>query len=435
MITVFTGFLEVFRDFGLSSSLIHRKEIDNLDKHTIFWATITLGFILTILLVTLSPIIAEFYDEPKLVPITKVLSLTFIFQALGGLQLTLLMKKLEFKKLFIVNSIAVFLAGFIAIYLAYSNYGVWTLVIQQLINVAAASLIVWFMTDYKPALQFSKKKLKLHLDYSLSLVGNNSLNYWSRNADNFLIGKFLGAEPLGFYSRAYSIMMLPISRISGILGSVLFPSFSMIQDDKERIKSIYLKITRTVAFVTFPLMGTLFVVAEPFVRIVFGDHWIPMIDVLKALSIVGALQSIGTFVGTIFLSQGSTKLMFKVNIATNIVYMLAFIIGVQYNITVLAICYLIASLIVIIPQYHIAGKLINCTAFEMINNILPHLLLTIIIIFSIHLFFFLIEVQSLYIVIAVGITQFILLWLVLNYLFNKSSFREMKNLMLSLKKI
>lgn len=424
MVVFFTGILNVLSDFGLSSSLIYKKDTDDLDKHTLFWTNLALGVFLTLLLSSCSHLIANFYDEPRLVNITILLSLTFSIQALGGVQQSLFKKDLNFKNLFIVNTSAIVISGSCAIYMAYHDFGIWALISQQLITVLISTISIWIMSDYRPTMAFSLEKLKIHLNYGVSLFGNNIFSYLSRNADNFLIGKLLGAEPLGFYSKAYSLMMLPVSRLSGVIGTVLFPSFSRIQDEKDRIRHIYLKINRVVAFITFPLMGMLFVVADPFVRIVFGENWVPMISVLKVFSIIGALQSIGTFVGTIFLSQGATKLFFKINLFTGILVILSFVIGVQYSIAAVANCYMVAVLLVTVPQYHFAGRLINSSAWEIIKNILPHLFIAIFIVLTVNLSYHLIQSDNLYLNLSVGIIQFSVLWIALNYLFNRKSYDE-----------
>jgi PST family polysaccharide transporter len=156
-------------------------------------------------------------------------------------------------------------------------------------------------------------------------------------------------------------MMLPVGQVSSIISSVMFSSFSIIQEDKELIKLIYLKISRSIAFVTFPMMGILIVVAEPFVKVVLGNEWLPIVFILQILAIVGALQSLGTLVGNIFMSQGAMKVYFFLNLFSSIIIVTAFIIGVFFSIEWVAIAYLIAVCIIIIPQCHFAGNLIHCT--------------------------------------------------------------------------
>jgi PST family polysaccharide transporter len=374
MVTVFSGFLSVFKDFGLGSSIIQRKNITNQDLDTVFWVTVALGVFLTILLMGLSPIIATYYKEPKLVNISIGLSFLFIIQSLSSIHLSLLKKKMRFKFLFKINVTATLLAGITALVMAYLDYGVWALVAQQLINATLLTILLFAYSNYTPKIQFHKKILNSHMKFSVPLVGRGSVNYWARNADNFLIGKFLGAELLGIYTRSYSIMMLPVSRISGVISSVMFPSLSIIQDDKERVNTIFLKITRTIAFITFPLMAMLALSVENFVKLFFTKEWYQMIPILQILASVGAIQSLGTLNGNIFLLKAKTSLDFKLTLFNSIVYVIVFIITSQYNLMLLVSAYLIASVTLIVINWIFVARIMNLSFYQIVINILPHII-------------------------------------------------------------
>lgn len=369
LVTVFTGFLAAFNDFGLSSALIQKKDIDEVDKSTIFWVSMVLGLVLAIIFIILSPYLAVFYDEPKITAIGRVLGFLFILQAIGSTHNALLRKSLFFKRIFWVNTSAVLVGGVVALIVAYKGYGVWALVIQQIIAGGMTAIILWIVSPFRPKLIFSQTRLKLHLRFGLPLVGTQSVNYWARNADNLLIGRFLGTGALGIYSRAYSIMMLPVSRITGVISSVMFPSFSLIQEDIKRVKQIYLKISRVISFVTFPLMGALIVVAEPFVLVVLGSQWKEMVFPLQILSVIGALQSIISLNGNIFMSQGRNKLAFKITMVSSLIVVCGFIIGVQYGLQELVLVYLFVTLVTMIPVWFLLGKIINCSIKEILDNV------------------------------------------------------------------
>lgn len=373
MVTVITGFFNVFRDFGLSSSLIQHKSITDVDKNTLFWFSLFIGIFLATLLFLSSYAIGAFYNEKQLVSLTQTIAIVFIIQSISNTPNALLTKQMQFDKLFWVNTSSVVIAGSAAIMLAINNYGVWALIYQQIIAATVALVMLWILIDFRPKFFFSSTILKKHLKFGGPLLGTQTINYWARNSDNLLIGKFLGTAPLGLYSRAYSIMMLPIANVSRVISNVMFPSFSQIQEDREQIKTIYLKMVRVIAFVTFPMMGILFLVAEPLTLLVFGERWKELIPLIKILSIVGALQSIGTLNGNIFLSQGKTKLQFKINIITGALVATTFAIAVQYNIAIVAKAYLGVTLLIIVPVWYIMGKLIALKLGEIIQNITPHL--------------------------------------------------------------
>jgi PST family polysaccharide transporter len=276
---------------------------------------------------------------------------------------------MKFKLIFQVHTIAVVISGVIALFLAYSGFGVWALVIQQITAAFLSSVAFYILSNYKPKLFWDKKTLKPHINFSLPLVGMGSINYWSRNADNFFIGKFLGAELLGIYSRSYSIMMLPVGRISGVLSSVLFPSLSLIQDDSQRVTSIFLKITRAIAFVTFPLMAMLALGAKDFVNLILGDEWSEMIPILQILASVGALQSLATLNGNIFLVKNRTDLAFKINMFNSAVYVIGFYFSSQYNLISVALIYLISNVLLMLINWYLVENILQIKFLTLTKNV------------------------------------------------------------------
>lgn len=427
MVTVFSGFLSVFKDFGLGSSLIQKKNINEKDVSTVYWASVFLGTFLTVLLISLAPLISNYFKEPKLTNITIVLSFVFLIQSFSITQQSLLKKKLEFKKIFKIRFISTISAGLVSLLLAYLNWGVWALVFQKLIDIFLITTLTFIFFKSYPKIAFSKQILKSHLNFSLPLVGRQSINYWARNADNFLIGKFFGAELLGIYTRSYSIMMLPVSRISGVISSVLFPSLSLIQDDKERVNTIFLKTTRTIAFVTFPLMAILTLGSESFVKLLFSEEWFKMIPVLQILASVGAIHSVSTLNGNMFLLKAQTKLDFKLTVFNSIVYILGFIISSHYNLITFSYIYLFASVFLLFVNWIFLSKIIDIKFQTVFYNIFPHIILYLFTIctgyYLLKIFFLKYELVKVLFIIVFTFC----LWTLIFFIFKKKELKELLN--------
>lgn len=369
MVMVFIGFLNVFKNMGLGSSIIQRKEISDIDKNSIFWASLGLGFFLSLLLALVSPLIGFFYKDELLSRLTMVLSVNFLISSLSTIHNALLVKSMSFKKIFLVNLIATFIAGVVAILLALKGFGVWSLAVQQITLSIVATTLYFIIYPWLPKIQFSKDILMSHLKYSFPLVGNQIVNYWVRNADNLLIGKLLGDYSLGLYSRSYSLMLLPVSKISGVISQVMFPSLSKIQNDKEKVKQIFFRMTKLIALITFPSMIFLHVSAYQFVSVVLGNSWLGSIYLIKVLSLIGAIQSIGTLVGILFTSQGATKTLFRMNIILGPVLVFFIFIGVNYGLNGVVLWYAIGSLIIFIPQIYVSGRIVNISIVEYFLNL------------------------------------------------------------------
>lgn len=359
MVTVITGFAGVFAEFGFGAALIQRKVVDDRELSSVFWLNVAIGALMSLLVFAAAPLVAAFYKEPGLRPVTMVLSALFVIRSLNIVQQTILARALNFRARTLIEFASVVISGIVAITLAVRGYFVYSLVIQALVGPAITGLLLWVSSSWRPSFTFKWAAVAPLLGFSTHLVGSQVLNYWSRNLDNLLIGRFLGSASLGIYSRAYSVMMFPVQSISGMLSRVMFPSFSLIQDDKARVGRLFLRATRTIAAVTFPLCFGISAVAESFVLAVFGAQWIGAVPILRILSIVAALQSVITLVGQIYLSQGRADTLFRLGLFTNAVVIGGILIGLPFGLEGVAVAYGIATVICAGPNYHFAAKMIG----------------------------------------------------------------------------
>ena len=428
MITVFTGFLERIKDSGLGTSLIYHTSLTRTDKDTVFWFNIFSGLLLTGILFISSKLLADYYNEPILNELIKTFSITFIISALSITHKTLLIKKLDFKKIFQVEVVGLTLSAVLAIISAYLGFGVWSLIVLHLSRALMLSVTFWILSDYTPNIKFSFKILKKHFEYSFPVLGTQSLNYWTRNADNFFIGSLLGSEALGFYSRAYFFVTMPVQKISGIIGSVLFPSLSILKDNKNKAADLFLKSMKMTAFITFPLLGGVIVLTEPFVFNLFGIKWMPIISTLKILSVLALLQSVMTFTGSIFYSQGATRLNFKISVVYGIFNILIFYIGSLFSIEMVALLLLCGFILYVYPRLYFVSKLIDIGVIDILIN-LKHIFFVNSICMLISFIFFNLtfdDSRNLFSLVS-GILIYLFLYIISNYMFNKKNSLEFVN--------
>ncbi len=371
MVLVLTGFAARFSDLGMGAALVQKLEITGEQTDSVFWINMMIGAGLTALFILLAPLIAVFYREPSLVPLTRVLALIFIFHALGNVHRVVLQRKLDFKRIAQVEVSALLFGGVLAIGMAVMGFGAWSLVVQPLVNGLMTSLLFWWLVDWRPRRRFHFGKIRELSSFAFHLMGFDFFNYWVRQFDNVLIGWKLGSAPLGLYSRAYNLMVFPVSRLGGLISRVMFPALSAIQEDRVRVKRVYLQVTRGISLITFPLMVGMLVVAGNFISVVFGQQWMGAVPVLKLLCVSGLFQSIGTTVGWIYTSQGRTDIMFRWGFASGVIRISAFVIGVQWGIVGMAAAVVISGLILWIPSWVIPGRLIDLRFGEMVKNLLP----------------------------------------------------------------
>lgn len=369
MVTVIVNFAIVFAELGFGSALIQKQDIREEHLSSVFWLNLVAGAALTFLFMAGAPIIAKFYGEPLLVSLTMLVSFNFFIGSLNVVQQALLTKALDFRTLSIVEIVAICISGIVAIFLAYTGLGVWSLAVQSIVLSSLTAVLLWKFSNWRPALIFKWNAVKELLRFSTSLLGTQTLNYWARNADYLLVGRFLGSGPLGIYNRAYSVMLFPLTNVSKVLARVMFPSLSIIQEDRSRVKQIYLKMTRMIALVTFPLMTGLFVTVQPFVLTVFGFKWIEMIPILQVLCLIGLIQSIITLNGNLYLSQGKADLQFKLSLIFKANIILGIIVGLRWGIMGVAVGYATASLVNVYPNFYFAGGLVNLRFSELLRNL------------------------------------------------------------------
>lgn len=371
MIIVFSNFLNVFQGLGIGSAIVQKKDLTKEHIDSIFWITIGLGLLLTILMVGFSPLIAYFYKQPQLTKLSMLLGTTFFIASFGIVPRSLLQKEMEFKTLSLINIIVVSLAGIFAIFLAFNGLGVWSLVHRQIVSVTLGTILLVTIKKWRPRFSFRWKKTREMFKFGINLTGASFTNYFKRNLDNLLIGKFLGAQPLGYYNFSYNIMLYPVRQISGVLSQVFFPALSSIQDNLSRIREVYTKANFFISVITFPLMIGLFVLAPEFVRTIFGAKWINAIPIIRILSLIGLEQSIGTTVGWVYLSTGRTDIMFKWNIFSLVVVAAAFVIGLHWGIVGVAFAYFMAIICLMVPGFYMALRLINMNIWKFFKNFIP----------------------------------------------------------------
>lgn len=430
MVTVFTSFAGVFSDFGLGLAIVQKLNIEERHINAVFWINVMIGFGLTVIFICLAPLFAHFYHEPLLLSLTFVIAFYFIVSALSVVQKSLLQRKMNFKALSIADLSSTLIAGTVAIFMAKAGYGVWSLIGQLYTQVIINTTIIWFNSAWRPSFSIKLKPVKELFNFSLNLLGFNVINYWSRNLDSMLIGKFIGSAQLGIYARAYNLMLLPLTQIVYILTQVMVPALSTIQKDIEKVGKIYKEAIQAIAFLTFPLMLGLFVVSESFILVVYGEKWRAVIPVLRIFCILGMAQSIISPVGWIYNSLGRTDIQFKWGLIASTLNFVSFVVGLQWGISGVAVSYTIMSIVFLMyPSMAIPLRLINLKPsgiFKSLSGILFCSLIMAISTFSIDHFLFI----KMPVVIKLAIEIFIsmVIYLSMSKLFRVSIYAKMESL-------
>lgn len=335
--TVIIVFFNMLTEIGIGPAIIQNKELNNEDLSNIFSFTIWFGLILTIIFVLLANPIAIYYKTPILENISYYLSIAIFFNSVQIVPNALIYKEKNFKFIALRSFLIQVLAGIIAIISVFLGFGIYALLINPILSSILLFIISYIKKPIKFKLLFKFKALNKILAFSLYQFLFNLINYFSRNLDKLIIGKYLNNTMLGYYEKSYRLMMLPLQTITHVVSPVMHPVFSDMQNDYKKLSDSYLKIVKLLAYIGFPLSVLLFFTSRELVLLIFGMQWEKSIPSFEILSFSVGFQIILSTSGSIFQAANSTKIMFLSGVLSTILTIIAILIGVFYFKTIEAV--------------------------------------------------------------------------------------------------
>lgn len=365
MAAVVMGFIDIFKDLGTGAALIQRKEVGEGLLSSIFWFNVGFGLFATAATALCAPLVSAFYHEPRLTPILIGMSVSFLLSALTIVHNCLLQRNMAFVTLAKIEVVSALLSYAVAIAAALLDQGVWSLVYQVVTNSVVYLTLIWFASQWKPKLLFIWSELRSVMHYSLNLAGYNIFYYFAQNVDNFLIGRYLGTEALGYYDLAYRLMTFPMQAISAVFSKVMLPYYAKAQQDLPRFREGFMRAARGIAFVTFPLMLGLLALRSPFVLTVFGPKWAPVATLLALFAPLAALRSILTTTGSIYMAMGRADTQLRWGVFSNLFTIGGLVIGLAWGINGVAAGFTIASLLLMYHNFKIPLGLIGMSVTEL----------------------------------------------------------------------
>lgn len=283
MLNIFLALSNTFIDAGFSNALIQKQNRTDIDFSTVFYFNIIVAFILYGTLYLLAPSIADFYSQPLLKEIIYWVAFNVVISSFATVQRARIVIALDFKKQTQISLMAMILSGGVAIWMAYNGYGVWTLVVQSLLNNFIMVFLLWVRTRWRPLLLFSISSFCELFGFGSKLLGSSLLHTLYTNLYTLVIGKFFSATDLGYYNRAFSITQYPSSNITAVLVRVMYPIECQMQNDTLKLQETFYIFIRMTSFFVFPMMMGLAALAEPFVRIVLTDKWLGCVPYIQIM--------------------------------------------------------------------------------------------------------------------------------------------------------
>jgi O-antigen/teichoic acid export membrane protein len=349
MVMAFAGMAGLFLNLGLSTATIHRSVISHAQVSTLFWINAGMGFLLMLFLAGLSPVVAWFYKEPELTPVTLALSVPFLLSGLSVQHNALLNRQMRFFSLAVIQVVSMLGGIFVAIFAALQGLGYWALVLNNIVHSICSVSGAWLAVRWIPGLPRRDAGVGSMIKFGADLVAFDFVNYFSRNLDTVLIGRFHGSGPLAMYSKAYQLLMMPIQNIRNPMMQVAMPALSRLQNEPESYRKYYIKFLSILAFLSMPLVAFLYVCSDQIILIVLGDQWIDASVLFKILALVAIIEPVISTQGLVMITTGNSRRYFILGVIGAFLTSSAFIVGIQWGAKGVAVAYAVQLYLRCIP--------------------------------------------------------------------------------------
>lgn len=377
LVTVFTNIMQVFVDSGLGTALIQKKDADDLDFSSVFYFNFAACITLYILMFILAPFIANFYNDVSFIPIIRVSSLAIVISGVKGIQQSYVSRNMLFKRFFYATLGGTIFSAFLGIGLAYTGFGVWAIVAQQLSNTTIDTLILWLTVKWRPKKMFSLERLKQLISFGWKMLASSLLDTVYNNLRSLIIGKIYSSVDLAYYNQGDKLPSVIISNINTSINSVLLPTMSNAQDDHLRIKAMTRRAIKTSTYIMAPLMMGLAFCAEPIVRLILTDKWLPCVPFLRIFCITYMFYPIHSANLNAVTAMGRSDLFLKLEIAKKIVGMTLLLSTMWFGVMAMAYSLLVSSVTSQIINSWPNRKLLNYRYWDQLKDILPSITIAI----------------------------------------------------------
>ena len=375
LVMVFTTIMQVFVDSGLGTALIQKKDADDLDFSSVFYFNFAVCLILYAVMFMAAPLIAGFYNDTSLTSIIRVISLTIIMSGVKGIQQSYVSRNMLFKRFFFATLGGTIFSACLGIGMAYAGCGVWSIVAQQLSNTAIDTLILWITVKWRPKKMFSWKCLKGLLSYGWKLLISSLLDTVYNNLRNLIIGKIYTSADLAYYNQGDKFPKVIVTNVNASIDSVLLPSMAGEQDHCDRVKSMTRRAIKTSTYIMAPLMMGLMFCAEPVVKLLLTDKWLPCVPYLRIFCFTYMFWPIHTANLNAIKAMGRSDLFLKLEIVKKIMGLMLLLLTMKISVMAMAYSLIVSGICSQVINSWPNWKLLDYNYFEQLRDILPSIVI------------------------------------------------------------
>lgn len=371
MLSIFIGISQVFIDSGMGSALVQKHSPKETDYSTVFVFNFGVSLVFYAILFLAAPFIADFFNQPQLTFLTRILTLNFVFSSLGLVQRSRLLVHLDFKNLSKVNLASSFIGGIVGIIMAYTGYGVMALVAQTLTISIANVAILWLISHWTPSLKFTRESFHNLFGYGSKLLAAGIYAKLFQEIYNIIIGRAYSAGELGFYTRSRSFTEMAAQSITNIINQVSFPILSSLQHDRERMISVNKRLIRMSAFVMIPIMTLIAVLAEPIVILLLTEKWRSVIPLLQWMVFARIFYPMSAINMNLLKAIGRSDWFLKVDLAKFPVIIITLIITVPLGVNAIVVGQVFISFVAYLINTYLPGRYFGYGAGRQMKDLLP----------------------------------------------------------------
>ena len=368
MLAIFVAISNVFIEGGLAKALIQRKDCQDIDFSTAFVANVGMSLMIYVVLFLTAPLIADFYDEPILTDITRILSLNFVLGSFNIVQRAKLMANVDFKSLAQINVISTIVSGIIGIAMAFYGWGVWSLVGQTLCSTIVLLLLFPFYSKWRPSIKFSPNSFRQLFGFGSKLMATGVYSVILNNISTICIGRFYKSNQLGFYTRASQFSEIISSTMFDVLGNVTFPVLSHLQDDREKLVSVYRKSLFITSMLIFPMMILCALLSRPMVIILLTEKWLPCVVLMQWLFLARMFTPLSAINMNILNAVGRSDLFMKLDFSKAPLVLIVLAITIPISVEAITIGSFCTSFICFFINAYLPGRLFGYGAINMIRD-------------------------------------------------------------------
>lgn len=411
LVMVFITIANVFVVNGLGTSLIQKKNADDIDFSSVFYINLIISIILYIVIFISAPYISAFYQLPVISPALRVLGIQIIIAAVNSIQQAYVSKKMLFKKFFWSTFVGTLLSGIVGIIMAYQHFGVWSLVFQYLINSFLGTLVLWFSVRWRPKLIFSWKRSAILISYGWKLLVSALIDTGYNQLRSLIIGKVYASTDLAYYNQGDKYPNLIVININTSISSVLFPAMSMVQNNRKSLKEMTRKAIQISSYIMWPLMIGLCVTADSLISILLTEKWLPCVPYLRILCLSYGFWPIHTANLQALNALGRSDLYLKLEIIKKIIGMIALLFSIPFGPLAFAWSLLFVSIVSTLINAMPNIKLLKYRYVEQLKDLIPSLILSILMGIIVYPFIFvgLSNVLTLFVQVFVGMISYVIL--------------------------